>query len=92
MATGRHRTNTFYVSFYWIGMAMVLGCLGLTLASNTESIYRFEHTSFPLSWGLAILAVLAFLAAELCHPVAIPANNTEDEAADLVPDWEAISV
>jgi uncharacterized membrane protein YoaT (DUF817 family) len=82
----------FYTGFYWIGLAMILACLALILAGNTESLYRFEHTRFPLSWGFAVAAMLAFLAAELCHPVDSLASETEDEDAELVSNWDAVEV
>jgi len=92
MATRRNWTAVFYMSFYWTGIVMVLACLALILVCNTDLFYRFEHTRFPLSWMVAIMAVLAFLAAELCHPVDTPTSKTDDEDAELIQNWEAIEV
>jgi len=75
--------------FYWIGVAMTLACFGLVLAGNTELIWPFEHTRFPLSWVFGATAILAFLAAEFCHiPVSVPSEE-EEESPRLSPDWEA---
>jgi hypothetical protein len=52
---------------------MALASVGLVLAGPSELVHRFEHKSFPLSWIFAILAILAFFAAELTLPE-IPAT------------------
>jgi hypothetical protein len=75
--------------FYWTGVAMTLACFALILAGNTELAWRFEHTAFPLSWALAGVAILAFLAGELCHSAASVPTETEEESAQLSPEWEA---
>ena len=70
-------------AFYWIGVATTMACFALVLAGNTELAWRFEHTRFPLSWAFAGGAVLAFLAAELCHPAfSLPAES-ENRNAEL---------
>jgi hypothetical protein len=51
-------------AFYLIGLAMTVGSIVLVLAGNTELAGRLEHTGFPLSWGFAVAAIVAFLAAE----------------------------
>ena len=51
-------------AFYWIGLAMTVGSIVLVLSGNTELVGRLEQTGFPLSWGFAAGAILAFLAAE----------------------------
>lgn len=86
------RTATFRTGFYWIGMLMTLACIAFVLASNTELMFRFEHTSFPLSWAFAGLAVLAFLAAECCHATESLTSEPEDESSQLAPEWEAVEV
>jgi hypothetical protein len=83
---------TVYTGFYWIGTAMMLACFALILAGNTEPVYQFEHTRFPLSWVFAIVAIFAFLAAEFCHPVETLANEMEARDAELIPDWEGVEV
>ncbi len=93
MATKRNWTPGFYAGLYWIGIVTFLICLTFILAGNTAFLYRFEHTAFPLSWGFATLAILAFLLAELGHPVDAPTSETESEEAELVPNfWEAVEV
>ena len=52
--------------FYWLGVAMTLGCFALVVAGNTELFGRFEHRGFPLSWIAGCAAVVAFLTAEAC--------------------------
>ena len=54
--------------FYWIAVSMTFASIALVLLGNTKLIAMVQHTSFPLAWKLAIVAVLAFLAAEICHP------------------------
>ena len=56
-------------AFYWIGLALSVACIGLAWARNTELVGRFERVDFPLSWAAGVIAILAFLAAEYCHPV-----------------------
>ena len=90
--TRRNWTAGFYAGLYWIGMVMTLACLALILAGNLEPVYRFEHTRFPLSWAFAAVAVLAFLAAELCHPADSFTSEAEDESSHLAPEWEAVEV
>ena len=90
--TERDWTAAFRTGFYWIGMVMTLACLTFVLASNTELLFRFEHTAFPLSWAFAGLAVVAFLAAESCQPAESLTSETEDESSQLVPEWEAVEV
>jgi hypothetical protein len=96
MAAKRNWTADIYVAFYWLGVVMTLACFAVVLAGNTESLYRFEHKSLPLSWGFAGAAVLAFLTAEFCHFVlALPRKSddrseVEDVASQLSLEWEAL--
>jgi hypothetical protein len=92
--TKRDGTVGFYAGFFWLGIVMTLASLALILAGNTELLYRFEHTRFPLSWACAGLAVLAFVATELCHPAdALTATGeAEDESLQPAPEWEAVEV
>jgi hypothetical protein len=53
--------------FYWIGVALTLGCFALVLAGNTEFGWMFEHSRLPVSWILGGAAVATFLVADLCH-------------------------
>ncbi len=77
-----------YAGCYWSGMIMALACVALVLAGNTDLIYRFEHSGFPLSWTSAIAAILSFLAAEFCHPDSL--SSEEVERSERAPEWEAI--
>ena len=88
----RNWTVGFYDGFYWIGVALTLACFALILAGNTELVWRFEHTRFPLSWAFAGAAVLAFLAAEFCHFVfSLPHEAVEEEkSSQLALEWEAV--
>jgi hypothetical protein len=47
---------------------MTVGSIVLVVAGNTELIGRWNDTGFPLSWGFAIAAIVAFLAAEASEP------------------------
>lgn len=64
--------------FYWIGVAMTLACIGLVLAGNTKWGYRLEHMEYPVSWVLAGVGVLAFLAREVCRPAPPPKRTSEN--------------
>ena len=75
--------------FYWIGMAMTLACFALTLAGNTELVWRFEHRRLPLSWAFAGISVLAFLVAELGHLAFSPSHEPEEGSLQLSPELEA---
>jgi hypothetical protein len=66
--------------FYWIGVAMTLSSIALVLSGNTKWGATVEHTNFPLAWKFAIVAVLAFLAGEICLP-AFPFNREKDSEA-----------
>lgn len=68
------------VRFYWLGVVMTLASIALVLAGNTKLIYPFEHTSFPLAWKLAAIAVVAFLVGEICSP---PHRRTLDKESRL---------
>jgi hypothetical protein len=82
--------RTWMTAFYWIGVAAAVTLLAVILAGNTDLLWRFEHRSFPLSWGLAGAAVLAFLAAEICHfPVSLP-DTVEDRRREFSPEYEAV--
>jgi hypothetical protein len=72
-------------TFCGLGLVMTLATLALILAGNTEVAYRFEHTGFPLSWGFAAIAILAFLAAEICQPGDSPAREAEQQEAEPEP-------
>ena len=84
--------------FLGIGVLMTLASLAVILASNTGLVWPLEHTGFPLSWMLAGLAILAFLAAELCHddasslPVHEAEEEEEEESSQLTPEWEAVEL
>ncbi len=47
--------------FYWIGVSMTFASIALVLLGNTKLFATVQHTSFPLAWKFAIVAVLAFL-------------------------------
>jgi hypothetical protein len=53
--------------FYWLGVVMASACVFVVVATNTVPDWRLSRAPFPLSWTFAGLAILAFLATELCH-------------------------
>lgn len=61
--TGRNRLASV---FYWIGVLMTFASIALVLLGNTKWVATVQHTSFPLAWKFAIVAVIAFLADEVC--------------------------
>jgi hypothetical protein len=65
--TERDWHAVYRAGFFWTGVLMTLACLALVFAGNTQIGYRLEHTGFPLSWAFAGLAVLQFVAVEICH-------------------------
>ena len=88
----RNWTVGLYDGFYWIGVAMTVACFAVIFAGNTESVWRYEHARFPLSWVFAGVAVLAFLAAEACHfAFSLPHEaEEEDESSQLALEWETV--
>ena len=86
----RTPTTRTYDAFYWMGIVATLACLALILAANTEFLWRFEHTGFPLSWALGALAVILFLAAEV-SPHSTPVSPDPEEqqvpSAELETVW-----
>jgi hypothetical protein len=54
--------------FYWVGVVATLGSISLVLLGNTKWGAQVQHTSFPLAWKFAIVAVVAFLAGEVSRP------------------------
>jgi len=78
--------------FYWIGVAMALACVVFVSAGNTELIWRFEHTSIPLSWALAGAAVIAFLAFELADSSSSLPSEVEDRSLQFSSEWQAVEL
>lgn len=74
--------------FYWIGVALTGVFLALVLASNTDLGWQFEHRGFPLSWGFAGAAMLAFVAGEFCHSTIRP-QPAVDRSSQMAPEWDA---
>jgi hypothetical protein len=61
------KLNRTAACFFWIAAATTVACVAVILMGNTKLIWPFERKDFPLSWALAGLAALAFLATELSH-------------------------
>lgn len=76
--TKRNWAAGCYAGFFWMGVVMTIACLALVLAGNTETFYRLERASFPLSWAFAGVAIIEFLAAEFCHLADLRARGVED--------------
>ena len=79
-------------SFNWIGVVLALACLAVVLAGNTELVWRFEHSGFPLSWVLAGAALLAFLATEFCDLTASVPDEAEDASSPFSSEWETVEL
>ena len=75
--------------FYWIGVAMTVACFAFVLAGNTALVSRFEHTGWPLSWAFGVIAILAFLGAELSHSAFSRPSQAKDRSAQLAPELAA---
>ena len=54
--------------FYWIGVLATLASISLVLLGNTKWGAQVQHTSFPLAWKFAIVAVISFLGGEVSRP------------------------
>jgi hypothetical protein len=66
---------------YWIGTAMAVASIALVLAGHTARFGEIERMNFPLSGAFAAVAVVAFLAVELCHSIASsPGTEKETKA------------
>jgi len=63
--------------FYWIGVVTTLAAIALVLLGNTKWGAAVQHTSFPLAWKFAIVAVVAFLAREISRPN-VALRHTQD--------------
>ena len=79
--------NALMAGFYWVGVVLTLACFTVVLASNTDFFWSFEHRSFPLSWALGAGAILAFLAAEICHHPLPQPEEDEEFATELETNW-----
>jgi hypothetical protein len=90
VSTVRNWSARFYAGFYWFGVIMTIACFALVLTSNTNLLYRLEHSRFPVSWVSAAVAILSFLAAEFCHRPDSPKGEAEEERSELAPGWEAV--
>jgi hypothetical protein len=88
--TKRNWVAGYYAGFFWMGVVMTLACIALILAGNTETFYRLERTSFPLSWAFAGVAILEFLAAEICHHYDSAAREAQNRSSRSVRDREAL--
>jgi len=71
---------------------LALACLAVVLAGNTELVWRFEHSGFPLSWVLAGAALLAFLATEFCDFTASVPDEAEDASSQFSSEWETVEL
>ena len=75
----RTRTTVLYDTLYCTGVVMTLACLAFVLAGNTEVLWQLEHARIPLSWVFGGIAVLSFLAAEICPLPSDGYSEMEDE-------------
>jgi hypothetical protein len=66
--------------FYWIGAVMAVASIGLVLLANTKLFYAFQHTNFPLAWKFAGVAVVSFLAREICLPPSLNRDRRNRDA------------
>jgi hypothetical protein len=51
--------------FYWSGVLAAGACFMLALSSNTALGWRLEHARIPSSWLMGLIAIVAFIAAEI---------------------------
>jgi hypothetical protein len=72
------RTSVLYDVLYCAGVAMTVACLAFVLAGNTEVLWQLEHARIPLSWVFGGVAILSFLAAEICPFPSVDSTEIED--------------
>jgi hypothetical protein len=72
------RTTVLYDVLYCAGVLMSLACFAFVLAGNTEVLSQLEHARIPLSWVFGGVAVLSFLAAEICPLPAVDSSEAEE--------------
>jgi hypothetical protein len=87
MSRARHY---WIATFFWIGVILALASFAFVMGHGTELVGRFEHRGLPLSWVFGVAAVLAFLAAEICHAVFSRTSETEMPAAAPVTELESV--
>ncbi len=63
--TNRERFSSV---FYWVAVATTVLSVGSVLLGNTKFVAPYEHTSFPLAWKFATVAVVSYLFREICNP------------------------
>jgi len=70
--------------FYWAGVSMTVGCVAAVVVTHSAWIWRFGRRDFPLPWVFAGLAIVAFLATELCHSVLHRPEKAADQDSQPV--------
>jgi hypothetical protein len=70
---------------------MALACFACVLAGNTAALWPLEHARFPLSWVLGGVAILSFLAVEICPPPSGVSVETAEEYF-RAPEFEAVEL
>ena len=58
-----------YRFFYWTGVMLAVVSLSLALARNVAALDSLWSPGIPWSWAAGIVAILGFIAAEVCAPV-----------------------
>lgn len=53
---------------YWLAVATTALTVGCVLFGNTQFLAPWEHTSFPIAWKFALVAVVSYFVHELCEP------------------------
>jgi hypothetical protein len=69
--------------FYWIGVVATLATITLVLLGNTKWGAQVQHTSFPLAWKFAIVALVSFLGGEICRPALHRDRHATDSGHSL---------
>jgi hypothetical protein len=72
------RTTVLYDVLYCAGVVMTVACLAFVLAGNTEALWQLEHVRTPLSWIFGGIAVLSFVAAEICPLPSVDSLEAEE--------------
>ncbi len=65
MAQQRTALSVIRDVFYWCGVLAAVACFTLAVSSNTALGWRLEHTQLPSSWLMGLIAIVAFIAAEI---------------------------
>ncbi len=91
MAQQRTALKMIRDAFYWCGVLAVIACLTFALSSNTALGWRWEHMHLPASWLMGVVAIVAFIAAEILGSEKLAGYRASaTSAVELVPSADVL--